>query len=199
MKNLIKRSIVMVVLLTTLLGNANEISSLRNLNNEKTTMLTLLNVKEGNQLFIKDVFGLILYKESIKDSGEFVKGFYLTSLPDGAYYFELDKDLEITVIPFEVKMSIVEFNKEMETTIYKPYITIKENRVLVSKLSLDKQPLEVKIYYDYNSGSYDLIHSDTVENTMNIQKVYRLSKNEKGNYKLVLKTEGHTFIEYLKF
>ncbi len=199
MKNLIKRSIVMVVLLTTLLGNANEISSLRNLNNEKTTMLTLLNVKEGNQLFIKDVFGLILYKESIKDSGEFVKGFDLTSLPDGAYYFELDKDLEITVIPFEVKMSIVEFNKEMETTIYKPYITIKENRVLVSKLSLDKQPLEVKIYYDYNSGSYDLIHSDKVENTMNIQKVYRLSKNEKGNYKLVLKTEGHTFIEYLKF
>jgi len=199
MKNLIKRSLVIVVLFTTLLGNAKEISSLRNLDDKKTTMLTLLNVKEGNQLFIKDVYGLVLYKESIIDSGEFIKGFDLTSLPDGEYYFELDKDLEITVIPFEVKMNTVEFVKEKETTIYKPYITIKENRVFVSKLSLDKQPLEIKIYYDHNSGSYDLIHSETIENTMNIQKAFRLLKNEKGNYKLVLKTEGHTFIEYLKF
>jgi hypothetical protein len=199
MKNLIKRSIVMAVLFTTMLSSANEISSLRNLNDEKTTMLTLLNVKEGNQLFIKDVFGLILYKESIKESGEFVKGFDLTSLPDGKYFFELDKDLEIAIIPFEVKMNTVEFNKELETTIYKPYITKKENRVLVSKLSLDKQPLEVKIYYDYNLGSYDLIHSETIEKSMNIQRAYKLSKNEKGNYKVVLKTEGHTFIEYLEF
>jgi hypothetical protein len=199
MKNLIKRSIVMAVLFTTMLSSANEISSLRNLNDEKTTMLTLLNVKEGNQLFIKDVFGLILYKESIKESGEFVKGFNLTSLPDGKYFFELDKDLEIAIIPFEVKMNTVVFNKELETTIYKPYITKKENRVLVSKLSLDKQPLEVKIYYDYNLGYYDLIHSETIEKSMNIQRAYKLSKNEKGNYKVVLKTEGHTFIEYLEF
>ena len=199
MKKLIKRSIVMVVLFTTLLGNANEISPLKNLKDERTTMLTLLNVRQGNQLYIKDVFGLVLYKESIEDTGDYVKGFDLTSLPDGEYYFELEKDLEITVIPFEVKMNTVEFNKEKETTIYKPYITNEENRVFVSKLSLDKEPLAVNIYYDYNSGSYDLIHSETIENTMNVQRVYNLSKNEKGNYKLVVKTEGHTFIEYLKF
>ncbi len=199
MKNLIKRSIVMVVLFTTLLSNANEISSLRNLNDEKTTMLTLVDVKQGNQLFIKDMFGLVLYKESIQKSGEFVKGFDLTALPDGNYYFELDRDLEIKTIPFKVSLANVEFNKEMETIIFKPYITKKDNSVLVSKLSLNKQPLEVKIYYDYNSGSYDLVHSETIEDTMNIQRVYKLSKSEKGNYKLVLKTEGRSFIEYLEF
>ena len=198
MKKLINRSIVMVVLFTTLLANANEIS-LRNLNDERTTRLTLLNVKQGNQLYIKDAFGLVLYKESIEDTGDYVKGFDLTALPDGEYYFELEKDLEITVIPFEVKMNTVEFFKEKETTIYKPYITNEENKVFVSKLSLDKEPLAVNIYYDNNSGSYDLIHSETIENTMNVQRVYNLSKNEKGNYKLILKTEGHTFIEYLKF
>ena len=200
MKNLIKKSIVLVVLFTTLLGNANEISSLRNLNDEKTTMLTLQNVKQGNQLFIKDVFGLVLYKEAIQNSGEFVKGFDLTSLPDGDYYFELDRDLEIKTIPFKISLNKVEFNKEKETTIYKPYIKIKDNYIYVSKLSLNKQPLEVNIYYDYNDySSYELIHSDSIENTMNIQRVYKLSGNEKGNYKLVLKTEGRSFIENLKF
>lgn len=196
MKNLIKRSLVFVVLFTALLGRANDVSSLRNIKDEKTTMLTLLNVKQGNQLFIKDVFGLILYKESIKDSGEFVKGFDLTSLPDGEYYFELDRDLEIRVIPFTVSMAKVDFKKAMETTIYKPYVSRKENNLLVSKLSLNKQPLEVKIYYDYSNGSYELIHSETVENTMNIQRVYRLLNNEKGNYKIVLKTEGRSFVDY---
>ena len=200
MKNLIKKSIVLVVLFTTLLGNANEISSLRNLNDEKTTMLTLQNVKQGNQLFIKDVFGLVLYKEAIQNSGEFVKGFDLTSLPDGDYYFELDRDLEIKTIPFKISLNKVEFNKEKETTIYKPYIKIKDNYIYVSKLSLNKQPLEVNIYYDYNDySSYELIHSDSIENTMNIQRAYKLSGNEKGNYKLVLKTEGRSFIENLKF
>jgi len=199
MKNLIKRSLVFVVLFTALLGRANDISSLRNIKDEKTTMLTLVDVKKGNQLFIKDVFGLVLYKEAIKDSGEFVKGFDLTSLPDGEYYFELDRDLEIRIIPFHVKMKSVEFNKEMETIVHKPYITIKDNHVLVSKLSLDKQPLEVKIYYDYNTGSYDLIHSETVENMMNIQRVYRLLKNEKGNYKVVINSEGRSFVEYLDY
>ena len=53
MKNLIKKSIVLVVLFTALLGNANEISSLRSLNDEKTTMLTLLNVDKGDQLVLK--------------------------------------------------------------------------------------------------------------------------------------------------
>ena len=200
MKNLIKKSIVLVVLFTALLGNASEISLLRNLNDDKTTMLTLLNVKQGNKLFIKDMFGLILYKESIQKTGEFVKGFDLTSLPDGDYYFELDSDLEIKTIPFKVSLNIVEFNKDLETTIYKPYITKKDYRVFVSKLSLNEQPLKVSIYYDNDdNSSFDLIHSETIENTVNIQRVYRLSKKEKGNYKLVLKTEGHTFIDYLKF
>lgn len=199
MKNLIKRSLVFVVLFTALLGRANDISSLRNIKDEKTTMLTLLDVKQGNQLSIKDAFGLVLYKESIKDSGEFVKGFDLTSLPDGEYYFELDRDLEIRVIPFKVSMAKVDFNKEMETIIYKPYVSKKENNILLSKLSLDKQPLEVKIYYDYDSGSYELIHSETLENTINIQRVYRLLKREKGNYKVVINSEGRSFVEYLDY
>ena len=102
MKNLIKRSLVMVVLFTTLLGNANEISSLRNLDDKKTTMLTLLNVKKGNKLLLKDAFGKILYRESIKNSGEFIKGYDLTSLPNGKYHFILKGELQNKFVPFKI-------------------------------------------------------------------------------------------------
>ena len=196
MKYLIKKSLVFVVLFTTLLVKANEISSLSNLNDEKTTVLTLENVKQGSKLYIKDAFGVVLYKESIKNSGDYVKGFDLTSLPDGSYYFELNRDLEIKTVPFTVKMNVVEFQKELETTIYKPFISVKDNYVILSKLSLSKQPLEIKIYFDYDTNSYEVIHSEKIDNKVNIQKAFKLSEYEEGNYKVVVKTEGRTFVEF---
>ncbi len=127
MKNLIKKSIVLVVLFTTLLVNANEISSLRNLKDEKTTMLTLLNVKKGNQLIMKDAFGKVLYRQSISNSGEFVKGFDLTSLPNGKYYFLLKGDLQKKIIPFRIIKNKLEYNQEMESTIKNTLTQSKKN------------------------------------------------------------------------
>lgn len=200
MKYLIKKSLVLVVLFTTLLANANEISSLRNLNDDKTTMLTLGNVKQGNQLLIKDSYGVILYKENIDKSGNYVKGFDLTSLPNGKYFFELDKELEINIIPFTVKSGNVSFNKEKESIIYKPYAFVTNNMLYVNKLSLKSDPLTVKIFYQNDSdfGSYKLIHTEKIDNAMNIHKAFQLSKYELGNYKVIFNSEGRSFIEYFK-
>ena len=199
MKYLIKKSLVFVVLFTTLLVNANEIS-LRNLNDNKTTMLTLVNVKEGNKLVIKDNHGIILYKEFIEKKGGYAKGFDLTSLPDGNYFFELDKELEIKIIPFRVISNVVDFDKDKEQTIYKPYLRSEENLIYVSKLSLNKNPLTVKIYYQSEtfSGGYELIHRETIENTENIQRAFRLDETKQGNYKVVFQSEGRSFVEYFK-
>ena len=48
-------------------------------NDLKKTTFTINNVKQGNQLIIKDFNGLILYKEQIKESGNYSKGFDLNS------------------------------------------------------------------------------------------------------------------------
>ena len=198
MKNLIKNSLVIVVLFTTLLGNAN--TSLTNSKDDTRTTLTLKDVKQGNELSIKDTYGVILYREMIQNSGNYIKGFDLTALPDGSYFFELDKGLEIKTIPFTVESTKVEFDKEMETTFFKPFVRSKENKVYVSKLSLNKQPLEIDLYYNgVDSHGFELIHSESLKNTQIIKRVYSLNINEKGNYKIVTKTEGRTFIDYVKF
>ena len=197
MKNLIKNSLVIVVLFTTLLGNAN--SSLKNSKDDTRTTLTLKDVKRGNELYVKDAYGIILYKEMIQNTGNYVKGFDLTTLPNGEYFFELDKGLEIKTIPFTVKSGIVDFEKDKETIVFKPFIRSNENIVYVSKLSLNKQPLAIKIYYNANNHSgFDLIHSEIIENTQTIKRVYNLNIKEKGKYKIVTKTEGRTFIDYVK-
>lgn len=144
MKNLIKNSIVIVVLFTTPLINANEISSLRNLKDQKTTMLTLLNVKKGNKLIMKDAFGKVLYRQSISNSGEFVKGFDLTSLLNGKYYFLLKGDLQKKLIPFRINNNKLEYNKEQETTI-NMVLTQPKKKVKTSKTEKPiKQDMEMR-------------------------------------------------------
>jgi hypothetical protein len=88
----------------------------------------VLDVAQGNQILIKDVDGFVLYKEKIQNSGTFTKGFNLTSLPDGKYYFELKNDSENRKISFIVRKKLVVYKKDMESTIKKTLTKSKKTR-----------------------------------------------------------------------
>ncbi len=191
MKGLVKTNLVIVVMFTTMLSFANEFTTLTKEKTKKITNVTFENVKKGSMLLIKDHYGLILFKELIENSGEYSKGFDLTALPDGNYYFELDKEVEIKIIPFEVLSNVVAFDKTKESTINKPFVTFKEGRLLVSKLALENQPLEIKIY-DKDSN---LIYSEKLLNGKILERIYDVSKVEKGNYKIVMTSEGREFVK----
>ncbi|WP_452230677.1 hypothetical protein [Lacinutrix sp. MEBiC02404] len=198
MKKLIKNTLVLVVLFTALLANAN--APLNNLKDAKRTTLTLKDVKQGDELIIKNAYGIILYKEVIKNSGNYIKGFDLTELPKGDYFFELNKDFTIKIIPFNVSNNSVAFKNDNESTIFKPLVKNKENKVYISKLSLNYQPLKVEVYYeDLESNNYNLIYSETLENSNNINRILNLDIEKKGNYRIVTKTEGRTFVDYIQF
>lgn len=195
MKHVIKKGIITGVLLTTMLSNAHEGSSFipKKEKDITKTVVTINDVKEGQELIIKDDSGLVLYKEAIKVSGLYNKAFDLTELPDGDYFFEIDKDMEIQSIPFNVTSNKVVFNKEKETTIYKPYIRIKDRYVYLTKLALNKEPLAVNLFY-----GDELIYSETISNTKTIEKVYKLMKSNTGNYKIELKSNGRTYYKYFQ-
>lgn len=195
MKNVIKhlkKGILLVTMLTTIYSFANESSFYSIKNDTKKTSLTLNNVKKGNILSIIDINGIILYKEVIENSGIYSKGFDLTYLPDGFYTFELDKDLEIKTIPFTVNYNNVVFNKKEEKTIFKPYTRVKDDFVYISKLALNNDPLKIEIYF-LNDYDYELVYTEKVINTKNIEKTYKLTGLKKGDYKIVIETEGKTF------
>lgn len=195
MKNVIKntkKGIMMVALLATVFGFANDSNNLIK-RDAKKTALVLENVKEGNILTIKDNYGIVLYKESIKVNGIYKKGFDLTTLPDGEYTFELEKELEIKTIPFKVESNKVSFNKEDETTYFKPFIKQEEDLVFLTKLNLNKELVKIKVYAVHN-GYSNLRHSETIENTKVIEKVFKL---EKGNYKIEINSNNKEYTEFI--
>jgi len=198
MKTLIKKTILAFAMIIALVANANDGISFIKKDGKIKTALKIDNVKPGQLLSIIDMNGLVMYKEHIKISGVYNKYFDLTALPDGKYYFEIDKEIAITTIPFNVKYNTVAFNKDKETTIYKPVVRIKNNSVYVSRLSLEYAPLEVNIYYQDEDSNYNLIHTETVEKTKIFNRIYTLDSQVKGNYKLVFKTKDKLFVEKVK-
>lgn len=194
MKKEVKKGILLVTMLAAMISYASRPATLDKKVEIKNTTLSIHNVKQGQQLVIKDYNGIVLYKELIANSGAYHKGFDLTALPNGEYYFELDKDTEVQIIPFKVLMNNVEFLKDKETKFFKPIIRFKDNKVLLSRLSLDYKPLEVKIYYDDYSNK-ELIHTETFKDTKIVERVYALDKTKKGKYSVVIKTEGRAFTE----
>jgi hypothetical protein len=60
-------------------------------------------------------------------------------------------------------------------------------------LALNKEPLDVKIYY-----GDELIHSESIKDTKTIQRVYKLSLNKPGDYKMVFTSNGREFNKYFK-
>ncbi|MFG6685438.1 hypothetical protein ACGK9U_02560 [Mariniflexile sp. HNIBRBA6329] len=196
MKNVLnnsKKGILMVTLFATLLSFANEGSFSTIKDDAKTTALTLSNVKAGNLLYIKDANGEILYSELIQKSGIYIKGFDLTSLPEGEYVFELDKDLETKTIPFTVSFKNIVINRSKETTSFKPYVSQKGNLLFVSKLSPNQEAVKISVYADNNS-EYELLHSEKIEGIQSVERVYKL---EKGNYKIVISSNNKEFTKFI--
>ncbi len=182
----------MVALLATVTGFANDNENIIIKKGAEKTSVVIENVKAGNTLTIKDSYNVTLYKELIETSGLYTKGFNLTELPDGDYVFELEKDLEINMIPFNVTSNIVSFNKTDEATYFKPFIKQEKDLVYLTKLNLNEEATSINIY-TYINGDYELAHSEKMSKGQIIEKVFQL---EEGNYKIQINSGTK---EYTKF
>ncbi len=196
MKTAIKKSLVLVALLTAVtVSYGNEISGNINKGKGITTNVSFKDVKKGSVLFIKDMDGLVLYKESIKENGKYAKGFDLTSLPNGNYYFELNKDVEIEVVPFTVVASLVTFDKTANARIFKPVVYVNNKKVHVSKMSLENEVLEIKIL----SESNEVLYAENIEkNGVAFGKIYDFSSSKKGTYTIIIKTKERRFVKNIQ-
>ena len=195
MKKLTRKGLIAIALSVSLLGFANDLKHPIKEKEPKVTSLSFAKVSKGSMLLIKDLNGLVLYKEAIQETGKYSKGFDLTSLPNGAYYFELDTELEIVVIPFDVKSTKVNFRKDDKTTIFKPMVRVKDDMVFVSRTSFESAPMDFKIYYASNS---DVVLTEKFENEPFIERVYDFSSSKKGEYLFVFRSNGRKYVKSVK-
>ncbi len=188
MKNFTKNLLVLAIVFATLSSTATEMETLFNKEDGKT-LLMFDNVNEGDQLLVKDAFGLILYKEAIKTSGEYNKSFDLTTLPNGNYIFELDKNYQIRIYPFIVEANKVTFNKKQLSVINKPKVSSDNHTIYITAFNAEKSDYSIEILYKDS----ETIYSETIKNTTSIGKRFKLLEDKDDDYKVVITANDRTF------
>lgn len=197
MKNLFKRSLMIVAIFTLSIGHAMSNEPNPNFNtiivDGKLIDLTL-DYSDGDlEVNVQDSFGFVLYKEKYT-GGSLSRKFDLTLLPNGNYIFEINGQTKIKMIPFTVTANNVDFKKENETIFFKPIVRFKNDVAYISKLALKKEALHIKLY----DPNFNLIYSEVLKNNLNLGRKLSFSKLEPGNYRVVLKSEGRVFEETIK-
>lgn len=195
MKNLARKSLVAVGLLMSLSTLANDLEVTHKDKERNVTNMSFDNVRQGSTLSIKDENGLVLYNESIEQTGNYSKGFDLTTLPDGNYFFELNSELKMVVVPFKVKLNEVLIEKDSEESIIKPQVRTEDNMVYVSGTVIGQTPLSYKIYY---ADNYELVHAARFEALEEVKKTYDFSTSKKGNYIFVFESKGRKYSKTVK-
>ena len=187
MKTIIRKSVFVALMLGTLSSYATGTT----LVDEKGTEIkvALTDVKKGQRLYKKNSEGKVLHEKTVERNGTFEKAFDFTSLKNGYYTLEVNKDFQIEVIPFTVVAKKATFYNQEEKTIFKPVVRTSDNRVMVSKLDFEKAQLHVTIYFEG-----DIIFKEKVEGGNVLKRVYKLKKDIKGDYKVITKTNDRTYI-----
>lgn len=162
-------------------------------NKTKKVKIEFKNVKKGHSLTIKDKNGLELYSETISKNGNLSKILDVTSLDEGDYVVEMDKDYEIVIKKFQVSPNQVILVSDEEKIIFKPVIRNQENMVMVSKIEFEAEPTQIAIYFEN-----EVIFSETVKATTILNRVYRLDLEKKGAYTVVVYNQDRKYSNSFK-
>ncbi|WP_405609880.1 hypothetical protein [Polaribacter sp. Asnod1-A03] len=183
-----KQILLVALILGTLIGYAKENTGTAIDNVDDNVKIVFKSVKKGQALTIQNESGEILYKAKIKNSGKYSQTFDFTNLEDGLYTTELKKDSESIIRRIKIRNGKVSFLDDDKNKIFKPTIRTENNLVLISKIAFNKAPLYISLYYKGN-----LIHSETLKGNEVVNRVYKLSEKEKGDYKVVVNTDNKVY------
>ena len=192
MKTIIKKYLVAVTFLLSLISYATEKNISSTIEGRKVKV-EFTAVKKGQVLSIKNANSIVMYRDIIEMAGNYARIFDLTSLENGKYTTELEKDFETIIKPFLIKNRLVTFLPEENKTIFKPVIRTQDNLLLISKISLEDQPVKITLYY-----KGDVIYTETSKDTKVLNRALRLLKNKKGNYTVAISADNKNYSKSFK-
>ncbi|WP_299108002.1 hypothetical protein [uncultured Winogradskyella sp.] len=184
MKTLFKNILVLAVMLGTCTSYANatlEVSP------------TFNNVNEGDLISVSDASGEVIYNGRINYAGNLEKLYDFSQLNNGIYTVEVNKDFEIIVNSVEVKNNVVTFIENSNSKIFKPVFRTIDSKVIISKLAIDTDEMEVELYFEN-----ELIHTEVAKGKETINRVYQLDKSLRGDYTAIIRSNGRVFVKSFK-
>lgn len=188
-----------VVMAVAVLSTTVNYASISDLNSQDQFLIQERKIiNENPKLVIRNKKGIAIFEGTNFTSSSKEELISDMNLPDGSYTYEIVGDTKIEITSFVVDETTIAFDAKGAKTIFMPTLRVKDDVVLVSQLSLLKEPLKIKMYYsaeDDDSKVFDLIHTESIGEEMILDRVYSLDKNKTGDYKIKFISNGKVFTE----
>ena len=138
MKKILTKSLLVTLMFVAFISYATENPSIKK--HKNNTRIVLNDVKKAPFLFIKNTTGKIIHEQLLNITGNGTGEFDFSSLKNGYYTLEINKDFQIDIKPFTVISGEAIFHKKAEKIIFKPVIRTDKNKVLISQKLIIKFP-----------------------------------------------------------
>ena len=192
MKKILKLSLVLVVLLTTMNIHAGELEFTLDVKKEKGKMVTFaLNKINKINLSVYDAEGGLIHSEMAESQTNINRTYDLRSLPDGTYFLEAESDIKIYSYEISVAGETASLSANAILEIYKPAFVNKKGLEWVSILNLEKSPVNIKVYDKENNMVYD---SDALLDK-DLKKAFNIDKIREEEYTFVMTYKDKTVMK----
>lgn len=179
---------VMIMVSTFALANDNKPAVKIEKTGVKTFAVIAYGLNEGEtEIAFRDQDGRILYSTTLKGGERYAKKLDLNNLPNGKYMLEVENKLSFTATPLDVSAVSAVAQLDGQVTISKPLVH--QNGGKLDIILASDSAADVTIY-DNNARK---IATETVAGTSH--KRFDLTKLEKGDYTVMVKTGGRNFIQ----
>jgi len=193
MKNIIKRSLAVVVLSIATLASVSakdfdmEVKKV----DDRTVDLIIEKTSQPVDIAFVDVNGVVLYKYSYKELPTSTKRYNFKDLPKGTYYFKVESATKIETIPVVVTQSETVINSDKKEITYKPHFRVDGDVVSINLLNIDESVVDIKVF-DQTSNS--LVHQEILQGKKSIGKRFDFSSvNDRRVYRLEVTHLGNTY------
>jgi len=130
---------------------------------------------------------LIYYKKTTSASTEYQKIYDFNNLEKGKYVLNLKVNNTKVTRDFEVNnKEILVGDSKMK---FDPYFSFKDNVLKLSYMNFDREYYTVSIY-----NEDELFFTQSMGKNFTLQKGFDLSKLEKGNYRVVLRSLSNEYV-----
>ncbi|EKF55231.1 hypothetical protein I215_08301 [Galbibacter marinus] len=193
MKNIIKRSLAVVVLSIATLASVSakdfdmEVKKV----DDRTVDLIIEKTSQPVDIAFVDANGVVLYKYSYKELPTSTKRYNFKDLPKGTYYFKVESATKIETIPVVVTQSETVINSDKKEITYKPHFRVDGDVVSINLLNIDESVVDIKVF-DQTSNS--LVHQEILQGKKSIGKRFDFSSvNDRRVYRLEVTHLGNTY------
>jgi|TARA_B110000967_G_C18793157_1_gene514376 hypothetical protein len=194
MRKLVRKSIAILIMFITLNVSASVMEPVIKVldKNDMSIRFMMDDLNEDFEIVIKDLSGVIYFRETIK-AINYSKNFSFTGLLEGSYFIEVSSMSSAKKIPFAIEGNEVDFSKNEETRVFRPFLYKNDSMVTILKHNLNPKDLEVTIFDSESHLLYRGIIDIEKKNGVKLN----LTNLDKGKYKIVLKTDDVKFVEYV--